>query len=94
MRRKLDNERCNIFLKYLNYGGIDIKQNQFGGVNEKDLKFMDNDQILDARAPSRIPEDREGWDIDFERVVKGFLYVCPWGFECSSEPVRFSAVLQ
>ncbi|KAI5289883.1 hypothetical protein KEM54_002992 [Ascosphaera aggregata] len=74
LKRTLDNERLHIFTSYMSYGGVDTKSKMFGGLDQKDLKELDADDIIQARATSSIPENRKGWKIDFEEVAKGFLY--------------------
>lgn len=59
----------------MQYGGVDTKTKMFGGLDQKDLKDLDSEDILQARATSSIPEDRQFWKVDFEEVAKGFLYV-------------------
>lgn len=70
----MNSERRDVFLKYLSYGGIKVGPKMFEGNDQKDLQKLDSEGIITATACTNIPDDREGWDIDFEAVVKGFLY--------------------
>lgn len=74
-KRNMDNDRLHIFKSWMQYGGVDTKTKMFGGLDQKDLKDLDSEDILQARATSSIPEDRQFWKVDFEEVAKGFLYV-------------------
>lgn len=70
----MNSERRDVFLKYLSYGGIKVSPKMFGGNDQKDLQKLDSEEIVTATAITNIPEDRAGWDVDFETVAKGFLY--------------------
>jgi hypothetical protein len=45
----------------------------FGGIDPRDIKDMDGDEIVAATAQFNIPDDRSDWLVDFELVAKGFL---------------------
>lgn len=68
-------DRRNVFTKYMSYGGVDIGPKMFEGNDQRDLMDMDSEDILTAAAQASVPENRVGWDVDFEAVAKGFLYV-------------------
>ncbi|KAI5294332.1 hypothetical protein KEM52_004238 [Ascosphaera acerosa] len=72
-KRVMDNERTHVFSSWMSYGGVDMSAKMFGGLDQKDLKELDADEIIQARATSVIPENRQGWEVDFEKVAKGFL---------------------
>ncbi|RAK99031.1 uncharacterized protein BO80DRAFT_143151 [Aspergillus ibericus CBS 121593] len=71
--RRLESDRRVVFLKYLAYGGVDIGQKMFGGVDGRDLQAMDSEQILQARALASIKKDKSNLAVDFDAVVRGFL---------------------
>lgn len=87
-RRKLDSHRSNIFSKYLVLGGVDagVKAFSGGGLDKDTLENCNAAEIAEIQATDHI---RSGngpikfydagnpvhWVIDFESVVKGFLYV-------------------
>ncbi|PYH83835.1 hypothetical protein BO82DRAFT_372973 [Aspergillus uvarum CBS 121591] len=71
--RRLENFRRDIFLKYLAYGGVDISPRMFAGADQKDLKDLDSEQILQARTQTSIPRDTANLTIDFDEVVRGYL---------------------
>jgi hypothetical protein len=62
-----------VFHKYLNYGGVDVGPNMFAGSDDRDLKEMDSEQILLARARTAIKQENSNLAIDFDAVVRGFL---------------------
>lgn len=64
-----------MFSKYLAYGGVDVGQKMFAGVDQRELEDMDKEQILAARAQAWINSDRSKMLIDFDAVVRGYLYV-------------------
>ncbi|KAF7116867.1 hypothetical protein CNMCM5793_005448 [Aspergillus hiratsukae] len=72
-KRRIECARREIFLKYLQYGGVDISPNMFTGTDQRDLKEMDSEQILLARAQTSIAQERSNLQIDFNAVVKGYL---------------------
>lgn len=73
----MDEDRRNVFTKYMSYGGVDVSPKMFEGNDPRDLQDMDAEDIMTATATSNIPKDREGWLVDFECVAKGFLFVFP-----------------
>jgi hypothetical protein len=86
-RRKLNSHRANIFSKYLVLGGVDAGVKAFGGGLGRDtLENCNAAEIEDIQATDHIRSgggpikfydagDPVNWVIDFESVVKGFLYV-------------------
>jgi hypothetical protein len=72
-KRRIECDRREIFLKYLQYGGVDISQKMFTGTDQRDLKEMDSEDILLARAQTSIAQEQLNLQIDFNAVVKGFL---------------------
>jgi uncharacterized protein involved in copper resistance len=62
-----------MFSKYLVYGGVDVGQKMFSGVDQQELEKMDKDQILAAKAQAWIKSDRSKLPIDFDAVVRGYL---------------------
>lgn len=73
--RKLMNERMSVFVHYLKYGGVNVGAKMFGGLSEKELKGMDNDEITAARSQTDISVDKLNLKVDFLLVIKGFLLV-------------------
>ncbi|KAL2796317.1 Argonaute complex, subunit Arb1 [Aspergillus keveii] len=71
--RRIETDRLEVFHKYLNYGGVDVGPNMFAGSDDRDLKEMDSEQILLARARTAIKQENSNLAIDFDAVVKGFL---------------------
>lgn len=63
-----------MFMKYLTYGGVNTSQKMFQGVEDRDMKDMDAEDILVARGQATINHDHSRLEIDFNAVVKGFLY--------------------
>ncbi|RHZ46725.1 uncharacterized protein CDV56_102128 [Aspergillus thermomutatus] len=72
-KRRIECDRREIFLKYLQYGGVDISPKMFTGTDQRDLKEMDSEQILLARAQTSIAQEQSNLLIDFDAVVKGYL---------------------
>ena len=75
-RRKFDNDRKDVFDKYLSLGGIDTGPKAFsGGMDQARMSSMDAEQIHAATAIDSIGADKGGgaWAVDFEGVVKCFL---------------------
>ena len=77
----------NLFNKYLFLGGIDTAQRQFGGVSgdkeaiegasAEEIRQMTSIDAVGGRG-SRFFDgsmDSNDWEVNFEAVVKGFLYV-------------------
>lgn len=71
--RRLESHRWEVFLKYLSYGGVDVGPKMFGGMDERELQQLDNEQILVTRGQASIAQDRSDLEIDFNAVVKGYL---------------------
>ncbi|OOF97110.1 hypothetical protein ASPCADRAFT_143276 [Aspergillus carbonarius ITEM 5010] len=71
--RRIESDRREVFLKYLAYGGVDVSQKMFGGVDNHDLQALDSEQILQARALANIRRDKSNLTVDFDAVVRGFL---------------------
>ncbi|KAL4943246.1 hypothetical protein BDV06DRAFT_234870 [Aspergillus oleicola] len=71
--RRIENDRLEVFHKYLAYGGIDVGPKMFAGIDDRGLREMDNEQILLARGKAAISEDISHLTIDFDAVVKGYL---------------------
>jgi hypothetical protein len=72
-KRRIENDRREVFLKYLQYGGVDISPKMFTGTDQRDLKEMDSEEILMARAQTSIAQEQSNLQIDFNAVVKGYL---------------------
>jgi hypothetical protein len=72
-KRRIENDRREVFLKYLQYGGVDISPKMFTGTDQRDLKEMDSEEILMARAQTSIAQEQLNLQIDFNAVVKGYL---------------------
>ncbi|CAN8102758.1 unnamed protein product [Discula destructiva] len=88
-RRRMPQDRSQLFSKYLYLGGIDTTQRQFTGTAKhvKDLKENDysTDEIRGITANEFLSRDSEAkglfyspnapehWDVDFAGVVAGFL---------------------
>ncbi|PWY84887.1 hypothetical protein BO70DRAFT_334877 [Aspergillus heteromorphus CBS 117.55] len=72
-KRRIESDRREVFLKYLAYGGVDVSQNMFGGMDARDLKALDSEQILQARTQARMRKDLSHLTIDFDAVARGFL---------------------
>ncbi|PLB47241.1 hypothetical protein P170DRAFT_363673 [Aspergillus steynii IBT 23096] len=71
--RRIESDRRHIFMKYLTYGGVEVGPKMFAGVDEQDMKEMDNEQILIARAQTSINHEKLNLLVDFDAVVKGYL---------------------
>ncbi|KAL3470923.1 Argonaute complex, subunit Arb1 [Aspergillus californicus] len=71
--RRIESDRLAVFLKYLIYGGIDVGPKMFAGVDDRDMKGMDKDEILLARGQTSVNQDNSHLPIDFNAVVKGYL---------------------
>ncbi|RAL14039.1 uncharacterized protein BO97DRAFT_422953 [Aspergillus homomorphus CBS 101889] len=72
-KRRLENNRRAIFLKYLAYGGVDVSPRMFVGSDQKDLQELDSEQVLQAKTQSTIENDTAELTIDFDAVVRGYL---------------------
>jgi hypothetical protein len=71
--RRIETDRLEVFTGYLIYGGINVGPKMFAGTCNRDLKEMDNDEILQARGRTTIDQEFSHLTIDFNVVVKGFL---------------------
>ncbi|RAK87965.1 hypothetical protein BO79DRAFT_266717 [Aspergillus costaricaensis CBS 115574] len=71
--RRLESDRRDVFLKYLAYGGVNVGQRMFGGLDGRDLQQLDSEEILQARAMTSVGKDRSNLTVDFDAVVRGFL---------------------
>ncbi|KAI1811374.1 Argonaute complex, subunit Arb1 [Poronia punctata] len=80
----MDQERTNLFNKYLFLGGIDASPRQFTGManDQETITEADADHIRAITATDFVGgsggrfydnSDSENWEVDFEAVVKGFL---------------------
>lgn len=74
-KRRMENDRRAIFFKYLQYGGVDASQNHATGISPKELKQISNDEARQAHSQTMIQRDRQGLEVNFEKVARGFLYV-------------------
>ncbi|EEA28444.1 conserved hypothetical protein [Talaromyces marneffei ATCC 18224] len=72
-KRRLLEERMQVFSQYLRYGGVEVGAKMFGGVSEMELKAMDKEGIVIARSQTDISVEKMNLDIDFEHVAKAFL---------------------
>ncbi|KAI0390383.1 Argonaute complex, subunit Arb1 [Xylariaceae sp. FL0594] len=83
-RRRMDQERVNMFNKYLFLGGIDSSPRQFTGMVDDKEAFEEADaqDIRTMTATDFVggsgdrfydPAESDKWEVDFEAVVKGFL---------------------
>lgn len=72
--RRIVTERREVFMKYLSYGGVNVSQKIFAGVDDREMQEMDSEQIMLFRGQTSIEEDRSEQPIDFDAVVKGYLY--------------------
>ncbi|KAK2746324.1 hypothetical protein FQN57_003206 [Myotisia sp. PD_48] len=72
-KRRMHEDRREVFVKYLSYGGVEVGPKMFEGNDQRDLKNLDAEDIVTATAESSIPANREDWDVDFEKVAKGFF---------------------
>lgn len=75
-KRRLEPDRRKVFLKYLQYGGVSVSQNQMQGVSPQELKEMDKEEGMQARCHTRIfPDEEEDFEISFNNIATGFLQV-------------------
>lgn len=61
-------------MRYLTYGGVNTAQKMFQGVEDRDMKNMDSEDVLVARGQATVDHDHWHLEVDFDAVVKGFLY--------------------
>ena len=71
--RRMVTERSEVFLKYLAYGGVNVAQKMFAGVDNRDMQAMDSEQIMMLRGQTSIEDDRSELLVDFDAAVKGYL---------------------
>jgi hypothetical protein len=63
-----------VFLKYLQYGGVSVGQNQNQGVTPQELKGMDQEEAMQARSNTAIfPNEGRDLPISFNDVATGYL---------------------
>ncbi|CAK7268187.1 hypothetical protein SEPCBS57363_002967 [Sporothrix epigloea] len=87
-RRHLDNERTNLFNRYLKMGGIDCNPRMFNGAADfEEGETMTKDEVraltatdVVSRAGSKVSkyyatDNAHMWTVDFSGVVAGFLSV-------------------
>lgn len=72
-KRRLLEERMQVFSQYLRYGGVEVGAKMFGGVSEMELKAMDKEEVIVARSQTDISVEKMMLDIDFEHIAKSFL---------------------
>ena len=83
-RRRMDNDKTQLFNQYLFLGGIDPSPRQFTGLDSVAMSDMTKAEIRDAKAVDYIrshagrgmfydPANAEHWDVDFEGIAAGFL---------------------
>ncbi|RJE17651.1 hypothetical protein PHISCL_10012 [Aspergillus sclerotialis] len=71
--RRILPDRRDIFMKYLAYGGVNVDQKMFGSVDQRELKDMSNEEILQIKGQTSIEDERSNMLIDFDAVVRGYL---------------------
>ncbi|CAK7205397.1 hypothetical protein SEUCBS139899_008168 [Sporothrix eucalyptigena] len=87
-RRRLDNERSNIFNRYLKLGGVDCAPRMFNGAaGFEESETMTKDDVRALTATDVVPraasknskhyaaDNAEFWTVDFVGVTSGFLSV-------------------
>lgn len=72
--RRIVTERGQVFMKYLSYGGVSVTQKMFAGVDDREMQNMDGEQVMMHRAQTSIEDERSELPVDFDAVVKGYLY--------------------
>lgn len=82
-RRKLDEVRSNILTKYFMLGGVDSTPKAFTGPLDKETvenstaaeiaAIQASDYLHVDSKNAKYYDGGDGWVIDFEGVVKGFL---------------------
>lgn len=83
-RRKLDEVRSNILTKYFMLGGVDSTSKAFtGGLDKETVENSTAAEIAAIQASdflqtgsknAKYYDGSDGWVVDFESVVKGYLY--------------------
>ncbi|KAJ5312409.1 hypothetical protein N7508_003239 [Penicillium antarcticum] len=72
-KRRLEPRRRHLFLKYLQYGGVNTNQ-KYGQGASQELKEMTKDEGMEARNFTRVsPEWATKENIAFDTVLKGYL---------------------
>ncbi|OAX78554.1 hypothetical protein ACJ72_07136 [Emergomyces africanus] len=61
-KRRMNEDRRNVFTKYMSFGGVDVGPKMFEGNDQRDFKDKDAEDILHTTAQSTVPENRVGWD--------------------------------
>lgn len=73
-KRRLEPRRRHLFLKYLQYGGVNTNQKYGQGVSPQELKDMSKEEAMEMRnftmANSELTQSE---DIAFDTVAKGYL---------------------
>ena len=83
-KRNFDSERKDLFDKYMGYGGIDTGPKMFsGGLDAKLLADKNAAEIATMAATNFVGADKDNegdskFVVDFDGVVKGFLYLSQW----------------
>lgn len=73
-KRRLEPRRRHLFLKYLQYGGVNTNQKYGQGVSPQELKDMSKEEAMEARNFTMVsPEWTTGENIAFDEVLKGYL---------------------
>ncbi|KAJ5747374.1 uncharacterized protein N7511_009070 [Penicillium nucicola] len=73
-KRRLEPRRRHLFLKYLQYGGVNINQKYGQGVSPQELKEMTKEEGMEARNYTVVsPEWATEGNIAFDTVLKGYL---------------------
>ncbi|KAJ5893588.1 hypothetical protein N7495_005279 [Penicillium taxi] len=73
MKRRFDPVRRNIFMKYLQYGGITVSQNYGTGIGTRELREMKDEDAARARSQTMIELSRGNLDVDFDLALKGYF---------------------
>lgn len=75
-KRLLSPYRRKVFLKFLQYGLIDVGQRHSQGVTPSELKEMTKNEAMEARSVTAIfPENIKGCNVAFNLVTTGYLSV-------------------
>lgn len=75
-KRRMHEMYARIFNKWMKYGGVEVQQRMFRGMDQASLREMDAEEIAKALATHYVPFDREDpkkWEVDFLGVGEGFL---------------------
>ena len=71
--RRMESDRRHVFHKYLAYGGIATGHNYGNGLSSQDLKDLSEEDAMRARTQLGIHRERENMEVNFKKVVQGFL---------------------